>query len=75
MLAPLSQLPVGVTAVICCLKNSTEVSSRLRALGIRPGKQVHIVRNAAFAGPLQVRAGQTDIILRRNEANEIFVET
>lgn len=72
-LTHLDNLPLGLAATVCHLHGSGELVSRLRALGIKPGRQVQVVRRAPLSGPLQVRAGQTDIILRRAEAAGIHV--
>lgn len=48
---------------------------RLAALGFRAGKSVALIRRASFNGPLQVRIGNTDIILRRSEAHRIKIKT
>lgn len=72
-LISLAQLGTGLSARVCQLNSNKEVSARLHALGIRPGQDVQIIRSAAFSGPLHVRAGQTDIILRRSEAQNIQV--
>ena len=42
-------------------------------MGFRSGKQIELIRKASFSGPLQVRIGTTDILLRRNEAAKITV--
>ncbi len=77
MIAPelisLAQLNVGLSATVCQLLGGKETNARLHALGIRPGQQVRVIRSAAFSGPLQIRAGQTDSILRRSEARNIQV--
>jgi ferrous iron transport protein A len=46
---------------------------RLIALGFRVGKQIQVMRKANFNGPLHVRIGSTDIILRESEAKLIQV--
>jgi len=72
-LTQLDQIPVGMTATVCYIEAQTEMTARLRALGIKPGNQISVVRCAPLSGPLQIRAGQTDIILRRTEAAAIHV--
>jgi ferrous iron transport protein A len=69
----LDNLPPGLAATVCHLHGSIELTARLRALGIKPGRRVQVIRRAPLSGPLQVRAGQTDIILRRHEAAGIHV--
>jgi ferrous iron transport protein A len=46
---------------------------RLVALGFRTGKSIKVMRKANFNGPLQVRIGSTDIILRESEAKLIQI--
>lgn len=46
---------------------------RLAALGFRAGKKIELVRRASFNGPLHVRIGSTDIILRAAEARRILI--
>lgn len=72
-LTRLALLPIGLPATVCFVDASQELIARLKALGIKPGKRISVVRSAPLSGPLQVRAGQTDIILRRNEAAGIHV--
>jgi ferrous iron transport protein A len=48
---------------------------RLQALGFRSGKDIEIIRKASFGGPVQVRIGTTDILLRQTEAALIEVRT
>ncbi len=48
---------------------------RLQALGFRSGKDIEIIRKASFGGPVQVRIGTTDILLRQAEASLIEVRT
>lgn len=46
---------------------------RLAALGLKPGRCVHIVRRLGVGGPLQVRIDHTDIVLRAADAALIEV--
>jgi ferrous iron transport protein A len=41
------------------------------ALGLRRGREVAMIRKATLNGPLQVRVGSTDLIIRRREARRI----
>ena len=50
-----------------------DLRARLLALGLAAGKQVRVLRRAGLSGPLHVRAGTTEIILRRSEASRIQV--
>lgn len=69
----LSILHPGDTATIVAIHAEEALHLRLLALGFRSGKQVELVRKAGFSGPLQVRIGTTDIMLRRSEAMKITV--
>jgi ferrous iron transport protein A len=69
----LAQLHPGDTATIVSIHAEEALHQRLQALGFRSGKQIELIRKASFSGPLQVRIGTTDILLRRNEASKITV--
>jgi ferrous iron transport protein A len=70
---PLSQLETGQQAVISAIEADESLFHRLSALGFRVGKTLSIMRRASFNGPLQVRLGTTDVILRANEASRIQI--
>ena len=70
---PLSQLETGQQAVISAIEAEESLFHRLSALGFRVGKTLSIMRRASFNGPLQVRLGTTDVILRCNEASRIKI--
>ncbi len=72
---PLSSLAPGICATIGDIHTEDALRQRLLALGFRSGKTVEIIRKASFGGPLQVRIGTTDILLRLNEAAKIEVKT
>lgn len=46
---------------------------RLIALGFRVGKSIQVMRKASFHGPIHVRIGSTDVILRESEAKLINI--
>ncbi len=69
----LAALQSGDIATIVSIHAEEALHQRLLALGFRKGKQVELIRKASFSGPLQVRIGTTDILLRRNEAAKIEV--
>ena len=69
----LAALHPGDTATIVAIHAEEALHQRLLALGFRSGKQVKLIRKAGFSGPLQVRIGTTDILLRRGEAAKITV--
>lgn len=70
----LSQLIPGQQATIQAIHAEQALHQRLNALGFRIGKRIALVRRASFNGPLHVRIGATDIILRESEAQRIQLE-
>ncbi len=70
----LATLHPGDTATIVAIHAEEALHQRLLALGFRGGKRVELIRKASFSGPLQVRIGTTDILLRRSEAAKITVK-
>lgn len=69
----LQQVATGESATIVRLDVDHELQNRLVALGMRVGKAVKVIRRAAFGGPMHVRIGTTEIILRTAEAALISV--
>jgi ferrous iron transport protein A len=69
----LDSLEPGQIAIIQKVAVDEALYQRLAALGFRAGKSVALIRRASFNGPLQVRVGNTDIILRRSEAHRIKI--
>lgn len=69
----LATLQMRDVATIVSIHAEEALHQRLLALGFRTGKQVELIRKASFGGPIQVRIGTTDILLRRNEAAKIKV--
>jgi ferrous iron transport protein A len=70
----LSSLVPGETATIVAIHTEGPLHQRLLAMGFRTGKLIELIRRARFSGPLQVRIGTTDILLRGNEAEKIMVK-
>lgn len=71
----LSQLKIGQHAVISAIEAEEILFHRLSALGFRVGKPLSLIRRANFNGPLHVRLGTTDVILRNTEAARIHINT
>ncbi|MBI4780963.1 MAG: ferrous iron transport protein A [Oscillatoriophycideae cyanobacterium NC_groundwater_1537_Pr4_S-0.65um_50_18] len=75
MLFTLSSLKVGEVAVIANLMTEQGLHHRLSALGIRPGRQVSLLRRAWFSGPLHLRVGTTELMLRHQEAQQVYIRS
>ena len=69
----LNLLGTGECGTILALEASEELYQRLVALGLRIGNSVHLLRRARFGGPLHVRVGTTELMLRRREAHCIHL--
>jgi ferrous iron transport protein A len=75
LITSLGNLHPGEKASISSIHAEESLFQRLTALGFRIGKQIEMVRRASFNGPLHVRIGTTEIILRRSEAHRIQINT
>lgn len=64
----LNRLDPGESGTILALEASEELYQRLVALGLRIGNSVRLLRRARFGGPLHVRVGTTELMLRTREA-------
>jgi ferrous iron transport protein A len=69
----LSRLRPGQSALIRSIHAEKAFHQRLLALGFRIGKRVELIRRARFSGPVHIRIGTTDVIMRRAEAWHIEV--
>ncbi len=69
----LSTLQPGESAVISGISADETLHHRLTALGFRIGKEIRLIRRGWFRGPLQVRIGTTEIIMRRADADKIRI--
>jgi ferrous iron transport protein A len=70
----LSQLKARDTATIAAIHAGQDMRRRLSGLGMRLGIRVQVVRLSPLSGPMQIRVGGTDLILRRADAAHIEVE-
>jgi len=71
ILRTLEGLHVGETARISALHVEADLHKRFAALGLRPGNWVRVLRSACLGGPMHLRVGTTELILRRHEARSI----
>ncbi|NJD07894.1 MAG: ferrous iron transport protein A [Methylococcaceae bacterium] len=73
MSSSLATLVTGEEASIIAIQADEVLRNRLVSLGFRVGQRVRLIRRGAFSGPLQVRIGGTDIIIRRRDAARIEI--
>ncbi len=69
----LTALQPGDFAIIKDITADEGLHHRLLAMGFRIGREVRLVRRAWFKGPLQLRIGTTEVIIRRADADKIRV--
>ena len=73
-MTPLLDLQPGDHCTVANIHADAGLRQRLAALGFRAGRRLELIRKGAFAGPLHVRLGTTDVILRRKQAAQIEVQ-
>jgi ferrous iron transport protein A len=69
----LDQLEPGQPAAIAGLNSEPALRARMMAMGLRVGRELAVIRASRFGGPLQVRVGTTDLVMRRHEARQVEV--
>lgn len=69
----LAHLLPGQEARIVAIHAEEALHHRLTAMGFRAGKALQLIRRGAFRGPLHVRVGSTDVIIRRRDAQSIEI--
>jgi ferrous iron transport protein A len=67
----LNSLSPGDVGTIQAIDADQALYQRLNAMGFRIGKSIELIRRASFNGPLHVRIGTTDIIMRGTDAQRI----
>lgn len=69
----LSNLKAGDTAVVQAIHVDSSFLYRLNALGLKIGKPLEVLRTAPFNGPLHLRLGSTELMIRKLDAEMIEV--
>jgi len=69
----LSELPTGETATIAALTGQPDIRTRMQSIGLRVGREVAVIRRSRFGGPLQVRIGTTDLLIRPQQAMQVVL--
>jgi ferrous iron transport protein A len=67
----LNLLKAGEVAKIISVSADEALKARINGLGLRIGQEVAVIRRACMGGPLQVRVGHTDILMRPEQADLI----
>ena len=69
----LNQLLPGQIATIGAINAEDQICERMAALGLRRGRRISVIRRARMNGPIQIRVGTTDLMIRRSEAARIGI--
>ncbi len=67
----LADLGPGRSATVVSLAAEAGLRARLEALGLRPGQTVQVLRRGWWSGPLHIRVGMTELMLRRRDAASV----
>ncbi len=59
--------------MVSALEVAPGLRHRLEALGIKPGQQVRVLRRGWWSGPIHLRVGMTELMLRRVDAAHVVV--
>ena len=70
----LSNLGRGETAMITGVHGSEGTRHRLRAMGLRNGREAEVIRCPRL-GPMQIRIGSINLIMRRRDAARVSIST
>ncbi len=62
------------SAAITAVHATGMAGERMAALGLTPGRRVAVLRRAPFGGPLHVRIGPTELMIRRADARAILLD-
>jgi ferrous iron transport protein A len=62
------------SAAISSVHATGMAGERMAALGLTPGRQVTLLRRAPFGGPLHLRIGPTELMIRRIDARAILLD-
>ncbi len=74
LLVPLGELPVDSRARVVEVKGSGKHQRRMLDMGLVPGAEVLVVREAPLGDPVEFRVKGTAISMRRADASTVLVE-
>ena len=70
----LDRLAPDFCAQIAAVHATGMAGERMAALGLSPGRHVTVLRRAPFGGPLHLRIGPTELMIRRADARAILLD-
>jgi ferrous iron transport protein A len=71
----LEKLSNGESGSVMAINVDGELKKRFFALGLKEGTHVQVLRKAKFGGPMHLRVGTSELILRVREASCICLVT
>ena len=71
---PLSELPVGRSAIVTDIFSANETKRRLMDMGITKGVQVHVRKVAPLGDPIEVTVRGYELSIRKADAEMIEVQ-
>lgn len=69
----LSSLRKGQRATITGIHAPDGLRQRLQAMGLRTGREAEVIRCSRLGGPMQVRVGNVNLIMRRRDAARVSI--
>lgn len=70
----LDHLAPDHSAAIAAVLPTGTTGERMAALGLTPGRRIALLRRAPFGGPLHLRIGPTELMIRRADARGILLD-
>lgn len=70
----LDRLAPDHSAAITAVNATGMAGERMAALGLIPGRRVALLRRAPFGGPLHLRIGPTELMIRRADARAVLLD-
>ena len=70
----LSNLGIGERAAITGIHAPDGIRQRLQSMGLRTGREAEVIRGTRL-GPMQIRVGSIDLIMRRCDAARVAITT
>jgi len=70
----LSELTIGVQAIVREFPKQGSAFLRLREMGLMPGTTITLIRTAPLGDPLEIKVRGYNLTLRKSEAEHILVE-
>ena len=70
----LDHLHPDQSGTITAIEAGAELTRRMSALGLRLGRRVEVIRIAPLHGPIQIRVGHTELMIRRVDAAKINIQ-